>query len=80
MVPLAFGGHRLLQGVAGLRHNHITLHGLALLVVVADDSKALGDLKSLLWMRSNIPNSKLAALMSVTLTFCGQLDCRKVDR
>ena len=33
MVLTAFGCHRLLQGVAGLRHNHIVLGGLGMLVM-----------------------------------------------
>ena len=76
MVPTAFGGHRLLQGVAGLRHNHIVLGGLGMLSVVADGRKSLGDLSPLPWMRSYISNSKLVALISVTL--CSEFDCRRV--
>ena len=73
MVPTALGGHRLLQGVAGPRHNHIPMDGLAMLVVAADGPKSLGDLSPLPWMRSYISNSKLVALITVTL--CSQLDC-----
>ena len=73
MFPTVLGGHRLLQGVAGPRYNRITLDGLAMLVVAAGDSKALGDLSPLPWMRSYISNSKLVALITVTL--CSQLDC-----
>ena len=73
MLPTALGGHRLLQGVAGFRHNHISLDGLAMLIVVADGPKSLGDLSPLPWMRSYISNSKLVALIS--MTFWNQLDC-----
>ena len=48
------------------------MDGLAMLVVAADGPKSLGDLSPLPWMRSYISNSKLVALISVTL--CSQLD------
>ena len=63
----------MLQGVAGLRHNHIPLDGLAMLSVVTDGLKSPGDLRPLPWMRSYISNFKLVAFISVTL--CSQFDC-----
>ena len=76
MVPTAFGCQRLLQGVAGLRHNHIPLGGLAMLSVVADGLKSRGDLRPLPWMRSYISNFKCVVFISVT--FCSQFDCRRM--